>query len=126
MQTTDTFNILRTLSLHCNTPLSETKEGCFLSVNNQEINGSFKGVKLFPGLEILTIDAHIISGFKIDNFFKLTEALHFVFCFEGSISHKFSSENEKKEIIQEAKQIVDLKELVTSILMVSDLSRQRE
>jgi len=36
------------------------------------------------------------------------------------------SENEKREIIQEAKQIVDLKELVTSILMVSDLSRQRE
>ena len=36
------------------------------------------------------------------------------------------SENEKKEIIQEAKQIVDLKEFVTSILMVSDLSRQRE
>ena len=35
-------------------------------------------------------------------------------------------ENEKKEIIQEAKQIVDLKELVTRILMVSDLSRQRE
>ena len=34
--------------------------------------------------------------------------------------------NEKKEIIQEAKQIVDLKELVISILMVSDLSRQRE
>jgi len=34
--------------------------------------------------------------------------------------------DEKKEIIQEAKQIVDLKELVTSILMVSDLSRQRE
>ena len=36
------------------------------------------------------------------------------------------NENEKKEIIQEAKQIVDLKELVTIILMVSDLSRQRE
>ena len=36
------------------------------------------------------------------------------------------NENEKREIIQEAKQIVDLKELVTSILMVSDLSRQRE
>ena len=36
------------------------------------------------------------------------------------------SEDEKKEIIQEAKQIVDLKEIVTSILMVSDLSRQRE
>jgi len=36
------------------------------------------------------------------------------------------SENEKKEIIQEAKQIVDLKEIVTSILMVSDLSRQKE
>ena len=35
-------------------------------------------------------------------------------------------EDEKKEIIQEAKQIVDLKELVTSILMVSDLSRQKE
>ena len=34
--------------------------------------------------------------------------------------------NEKKEIIQEAKQIVDLKEIVTSILMVSDLSRQKE
>ena len=35
------------------------------------------------------------------------------------------NENEKKEIIQEAKQIVDLKELVTSILLVSDLSRQK-
>jgi osmotically-inducible protein OsmY len=36
------------------------------------------------------------------------------------------TEDEKREIIQEAKQIVDMKELVTSILMVSDLSRQRE
>ena len=36
------------------------------------------------------------------------------------------SEEEKKEILQEAKQIVDLKKLVTSILMVSDLSRQKE
>ena len=36
------------------------------------------------------------------------------------------NENEKKEIIQEAKQIVDVKEIVTSILLVSDLSRQRE
>jgi len=36
------------------------------------------------------------------------------------------SENEKKIIIQEAKQIVDLKELVTSILLASDLSRQKE
>ena len=35
-------------------------------------------------------------------------------------------ENEKREIIQEAKQIVDVKEIVTSILMVSDLSRQKE
>ena len=34
--------------------------------------------------------------------------------------------DEKKEIIQEAKQIVDVKEIVTSILMVSDLSRHRE
>ena len=34
------------------------------------------------------------------------------------------TEDEKKEIIQEAKQIVDLKELITSILLVSDLSRQ--
>ena len=36
------------------------------------------------------------------------------------------SANEKKEIIQEAKQIVDLKEIVTSILLVSELSRQKE
>ena len=36
------------------------------------------------------------------------------------------TKDEKKEIIQEAKQIVDLKELVTSILLVSDLSRQKE
>jgi osmotically-inducible protein OsmY len=36
------------------------------------------------------------------------------------------TEDEKKEIIQEAKQIVDLKEIITSILLVSDLSRQRE
>ena len=34
--------------------------------------------------------------------------------------------NEKKEIIQEAKQIVDLKELVSSILLVSELSRQKK
>ena len=36
------------------------------------------------------------------------------------------SQDEKKEIIQEGKQIVDLKELVTSILLVSDLSRKKE
>ena len=36
------------------------------------------------------------------------------------------SEDEKREIIREAKLIVDLKELITSILMTSDLSRQRE
>ena len=36
------------------------------------------------------------------------------------------NDNERKEIIQEAKQIVDLKELVTSILLISDLSRQKE
>ena len=36
------------------------------------------------------------------------------------------TEDEKKEIIQEAKQIVDLKELITSILLVSDLSRQKQ
>jgi len=36
------------------------------------------------------------------------------------------NEDEKKEIIQESKQIVDLKELVTSILMTSDLSRQKK
>ena len=36
------------------------------------------------------------------------------------------SQDEKKEIIQEAKQIVDVKEVITSILMVSDLSRQKE
>ena len=35
------------------------------------------------------------------------------------------TEDEKKEIIQEAKHIVDLKELVTSILLISDLSRQK-
>ena len=36
------------------------------------------------------------------------------------------SEEEKKEILKEAKLIVDLKKLVTSILLVSDLSRKKE
>ncbi len=35
-------------------------------------------------------------------------------------------EDEKKEILQEAEQIVDVKEVITSILMLSDLSRQKE
>jgi osmotically-inducible protein OsmY len=55
------------------------------------------------------------ANFNIDTINKKT----YVF----GIAH---NENEKTEIIQEAKQIVDLEELVTSILMVSDLSRQRE
>jgi len=55
------------------------------------------------------------SNFNIDTINKKT----YVF----GIAH---TEDEKKEIIQEAKQIVDLEELVTSILMVSDLSRQKE
>jgi len=55
------------------------------------------------------------ANFNIDTINKKT----YVF----GIAH---DENEKKEIIQEAKQIVDLEELVTSILMASDLSRQRE
>ena len=55
------------------------------------------------------------ANFKIDTINQKT----YVF----GIAH---SENEKKEILQEAKQIVDLKEIVTSILMISDLSRQKE
>jgi len=35
-------------------------------------------------------------------------------------------EDEKKEIIREAKEIVDVKEVVTSILMVKELSRQKQ
>ena len=55
------------------------------------------------------------ANFNIDTVNKKT----YVF----GIAH---NEEEKKEMIQEAKQIVDLKELVTSILMISELSRQRE
>ena len=55
------------------------------------------------------------ANFNIDTINKKT----YVF----GIAH---NEDEKKEIIQEAKQIVDLKELITSILLVSDLSRQKE
>ena len=55
------------------------------------------------------------ANFNIDTINKKT----YVF----GIAH---NDNEKKEIIQEAKQIVDLEKLVTSILMISDLSRQRE
>ena len=55
------------------------------------------------------------ANFNIDTINKKT----YVF----GIAH---SKDEKKEIIQEAKQIVDLEELVTSILLVSDLSRQKE
>ena len=54
------------------------------------------------------------SNFNIDTINQKT----YVF----GIAH---TKDEKKEIIQEAKQIVDLEELVTSILLVSDLSRQR-
>ena len=54
------------------------------------------------------------ANFNIDTINKKT----YVF----GIAH---SEEEKKEIIQEAKQIVDLEEIITSILMVSDLSRQK-
>ena len=55
------------------------------------------------------------ANFNIDTINKKT----YVF----GIAH---TENEKNEIIKEAKQIVDLEELVTSILMISDLSRQKK
>ena len=55
------------------------------------------------------------ANFNIDTINKKT----YVF----GIAH---SKDEKHEIIQESKQIVDLEELVTSILIVSELSRQRE
>ena len=55
------------------------------------------------------------TNFNIDTFNQKT----YIF----GIAH---TEEEKREIIQEAKQIGDLKKLVTSILMTSDLSRQRE
>ena len=47
------------------------------------------------------------------------------YIFEEEIVKKEIVED-KKEIIQEAKQIEGLKKLVTSILLVSDLSRQKE
>ena len=55
------------------------------------------------------------ANFNIDTINKKT----YVF----GIAH---TNDEKKEIIQEAKQIVDLEKLVTSILLISDLSRQKE
>ena len=55
------------------------------------------------------------ANFNIDTVNQIT----YVF----GIAH---TENEKKEIIKEAKQIVDLEKLITSILMVSDLSRQKD
>ena len=55
------------------------------------------------------------ANFNIDTINKTT----YVF----GIAH---TNDEKKEIISEAKQIVDLEKLVTSILLVSDLSRQKE
>ena len=55
------------------------------------------------------------ANFNIDTVNQIT----YVF----GIAH---NEDEKKEILQEAKQIVDLKEIITSILLVSDLSRQKE
>ena len=55
------------------------------------------------------------ANFNIDTINQKT----YVFCIAYT-------DGEKKEIIQEAKQIVDLKELVTSILLVSDLSRKKE
>ena len=55
------------------------------------------------------------SNFSIDTINRKT----YIF----GIAH---TEDEKKERIGEAKQIVDLEELITSILMVSDLSRLRE
>ena len=55
------------------------------------------------------------ANFNIDTINKKT----YVF----GIAH---TENEKSEIIKEAKEIVDLEKLVTSILMISDLSRQKE
>jgi len=55
------------------------------------------------------------SNFNIDTINKKT----YIFGIAGT-------SDEKKEIIQEAKQIVDMQELITSILMVADLSRQRE
>ena len=55
------------------------------------------------------------ANFNIDTFSQTTYVFGIAY-----------TKDEKKEIIQEAKQIVDLKELVTSILMVSDLSRQKE
>ena len=55
------------------------------------------------------------ANFNIDTINQIT----YIF----GIAH---TEDEKREIVQEAKLIVDLKKLVTSILMVSDLSRQRE
>ena len=55
------------------------------------------------------------SNFNIDTVNRRT----YVF----GIAH---TENEKKEIIQESKQIVDLEEPITSSLLVSDFSRQKE
>ena len=55
------------------------------------------------------------ANFNIDTINKKT----YVF----GIAH---TKEEKKAILEEAKQIVDLEEIVTSILMVSDLSRLRE
>tara|TARA_R110002012_G_scaffold32696_3_gene96257 strand:+ start:1517 stop:2971 length:1455 start_codon:yes stop_codon:yes gene_type:complete len=98
MQITETYNILRQLSVSLDASLNESKEGCFLTVNNQEIDGQFKAVKLFPGLEIITVNIHAKAAFNISNFFKHKDALHFIFCFEGCLKHQFSNETQCRDI----------------------------
>ena len=77
-----------------------------------------------------TKDALITSQLRVALFFnKNVKSANFNIDTINQKTYVFGiahDKNEKKEIIQEAKQIADLKELVTSILMVSDLSRQRE
>jgi len=72
------------------------------------------------------ISAQLRTGLILN---KKVKAANFNIDTVNQITYVFgiaNSEEEKKQIIDESKQIVDLKELVTSILMVSDLSRQRE
>ena len=87
MNKVESFKFLRKLSITHNTKLIESHDYACLNLNNGDLIGSLKVIKLFPGLEVLNINLHTKTNFVIKDLFKNELALHFIYCLEGEVTH---------------------------------------
>ncbi|WP_235296481.1 BLUF domain-containing protein [Portibacter marinus] len=131
--------ILRKLSQKLNADFKEVHDGASFSFDSKQGKGKVSFLQIFPGLEVWTFDVYLSETLQVTAINKWNDSLHIIFCLEGELEHKFSSESESRKILRFQNVIVGTKKpnssnftlpastkLRMSIITITDELRQFE